>query len=98
MTTEQLIGWIYKEDTDGTFDFIKRLKEESTKKWLTNNFITIINQDFEDKELKFEKITEYIKYLEAFELYEVCEYLNDAKHKFRKQKLEKLNALQYKLQ
>jgi hypothetical protein len=93
MTTEQLIEWIYKEDTDGTFDLIKRLKDKSTSKWLTNNLITIIKQDFENKELIFEKIPEYIKYLKSLGLDEVCEYLNEAKHKFRKQKLEKLNAL-----
>ena len=93
MTTEQLIGWIYKEDTDGTFDFIKRLKEEDTTKWLTNNLITIINQDFENKELLFEKIPEHIKYLKYLGLDEVCEHLNNAKHKFRKQKLEKLQKI-----
>lgn len=90
MTTEQLIGWIYKEDTDGTFDFIKRLKEESISKWLTNNLITIIDQDFENKDLLFEKIPEHIKYLKSLGLDDVCEHLNDSKHKFRKQKLEKI--------
>jgi len=92
MTTQELIDFIYIEDIADTFHFIEKLKDESTLKWFTNNLIDIIDQDFENNELKFEKISEHIEYLKGLGLYEVCEHLNNIKHKFRKQKLEKLSG------
>jgi hypothetical protein len=106
MTTEQFIELFENDNFKKAYMILIKNKNKVTDKtpdnrtsleWATDNFITLIDQDLKNKELKFEKITKYIKYLRQFELHEVCEYLNSAKHKFRKQKLEKLNALQSKL-
>jgi len=98
MTTDQFFE-LFEHDS-----FKKKVESEFLKgnrrkrfisKWLTDNFITLINQDFENNELKFENIPGYIKYLEPFGLTDICEHLKNVKHKFRKQKLEKINALQH---